>query len=242
MISGETLIFGHRGAMAEAPMNTLAAFELAYEQGAQGVELDTQLSKDGQPIVLHDFSVDATTDGQGAAADYTLAELQRLDAGAWFSAEFAGERIPALDDVLAAFGSKLFINVEIKSRLSGRDALSQAVANCITRHALLDRVIVSSFDPLLLRSFRAHCPQAMIGFLHYRGADARLVDGADQDAMHPWHELVDAAYMEGARASGSFVNVWTVNDERRARQLKGLGVNGIITDMPAKILTALKEC
>lgn len=242
MTSGQTLVFGHRGAMADAPMNTLAAFALAHEQGAQGIELDTQLSKDGQPIVLHDFTVDATTDGRGAAADFTLAELRRLDAGSWFSPEFAGERIPALDEVLAAFGGKLFINIEVKSRMTSPDALSQAVATCIERHGQLDRVIVSSFDWSLLRRFRALCPQVMIGCLYYKGNVARPPDELAAEALHPWHDLVDAASMERARTGGLFVNAWTINDGRRACQLQRLGVNGIITDTPGEILTALERC
>jgi glycerophosphoryl diester phosphodiesterase len=112
---GRTLVFGHRGAKAYAPMNTIPAFELAAQQGADGAELDVHLSRDGNPIILHDFSVDATTDGSGLARTMTLAQLKDLDAGGWFGDAFRGVRIPTLDEVFEAVGSRLYINVEIKS-------------------------------------------------------------------------------------------------------------------------------
>ena len=242
MTSSQTLVFGHRGAMASAPMNTLAAFELAHQQGAHGIELDTHLSRDGRLIVLHDFSVDATTDGQGDAAELTLAQLKRLDAGAWFSDAYAGEGIPTLDEVFEAVGEKLLINVEVKSRPALRQDVCQALASCIRAHGLAKRVLVSSFDPLLLREFRDALPGIMLGYLHAPGyVDAKQLDG-DFAALHPHHTMIDAAYMAGAREHGQFVNTWTVNDGRRACELMALGVNALITDDPAAMLAALAAC
>ena len=242
MTAGETLVFGHRGAMAKAPMNTLAAFKLAYQQGAQGIELDTHLSGDGALIVLHDFSVDATTDGQGEAGDLTLEQLKRLDAGAWFSAEFAGEQIPTLDEVFESVGSKLLINVEVKSRFAERQQVSQAVARCIRAHALARRVLVSSFDALLLREFRAVMPEVLLGYLHAPGYFAAEHLAGEFSALHPHETMIDAGYMNRARGQGCFVNAWTVNDGRRACDLKALGVNALITDDPAATLAALASC
>ena len=111
MYQGRTLVFGHRGARAYAPMNTIPAFELALKQGTDGVELDTHLSSDGVLIVLHDFTVDSTTDGNGYAKDMTLSELKELDAGKKFGEAFIGTCIPTLDEVFEAVGKKLFINV-----------------------------------------------------------------------------------------------------------------------------------
>ena len=242
MESGETLVFGHRGAMACAPMNTLASFQLAYEQGADGIELDVHLSQDEQLIVLHDFSVDATTNGRGAAADLTLAQLKELDAGSWFSSSFGMERIPTLDEVFDELGDKLLVNVEIKSRFSEHEMLVESVAECIRRQQMTMRTIVSSFDPRLLQHFRAKCPEVMIGFLHPPGSASTLMDGAAHEARHPWHEIIDQAYMNWAKESGFFVNAWTVNDAQRACALERLGVNSIITDHPAHIINALRQC
>ncbi|MFZ4814035.1 MAG: glycerophosphodiester phosphodiesterase, partial [Phototrophicaceae bacterium] len=109
------LVFGHRGAMAYAPMNTLAAFELAAQQGAHGIELDVWLSADDALVVIHDFEVNHTTNGEGRVGSMSLAEIKALDAGSWFSPEFAGTQIPTLDEVFETVGKKVFVNVEIKS-------------------------------------------------------------------------------------------------------------------------------
>ena len=235
----QPLVFGHRGAMASAPMNTLAAFQLAVDQGADGVELDAHLSSDGQIVVLHDFTVDATTDGSGLAADMTMAEIKRLDAGAWFAADFAGERIPTLDEVFAAFADKLYFNVELKSRPADLDALAEAAADCIRRHSMTDSTIVSSFDARLLQRFQAVCPEVMLGYLLGRNQPSALMDQVPHQARHPWHEQIDATYMRWARDAGFLVNAWTVNDAERIRALKDLGVNGIITDSPADAIRAM---
>src|SRR5512136_697214 len=109
---GRLLNIAHRGASAAAPQNTLAAFRKAVELGADGVELDVQLSADGAVVVIHDFTVDKTTDGTGRVAAKTLAELKALDAGSRFSPQFAGERIPTLAEVFEAIDGKLLVNVE----------------------------------------------------------------------------------------------------------------------------------
>ena len=242
MEAGDTLVFGHRGAMASAPMNTLASFQLAYEQSADGIELDVHFSKDQQLIVLHDFTVDATTDGYGAASDFTLADLKRLDAGSWFSPAFAGEAIPTLDEVLDSFGGKLLMNIEIKSRFTEPEALNRAVADCIERHQMAERALVSSFDPKLLKGFRAICPDVMMGYLHPPGGEVAWMNDVAHEARHPWHEQIDAAYMDWAKSAGCFVNTWTVNDTSRACTLKRLGVNCLITDDPVRIIAALESC
>lgn len=233
----ETLVFAHRGASASAPQNTLAAFEQAAQQGAQGIELDVHLTRGGHLAVIHDATVDATTDGQGAVAEMSLAQLKELDAGAWFAPDFAGERIPTLDEVFAAVGRRLFINVEIKSSAQG---IENAVADCLRRNQMLSRVLVSSFDPDVLRRLRPLI-NVPLGFL------CPAIDAAHDAmrfcvALHPWQKSVDAEAMRRAREIGCLVNVWTVNDPARACELKSLGVHSIITDQPAAILAALRQC
>lgn len=245
MNAGETLVFGHRGAMAQAPMNTLAAFELARKRGADGIELDVQLSRDGQLVVVHDDTVDATTDGRGRVADLTLAELKRLDAGAWFSQRFAGERIPTLDEVFDGFGSALLINVEIKASRAQGDRLDKRLADCIQRHNMRERIIVSCFDPFVLRRIRPMMPTVMQGYLYAPDMPASYTLPPNElrhEARHPRQDMVDEGYMEWARTQGYYVNVWTVNDVERALRLKRLGVNVIMTDEPGRIISALNPC
>lgn len=243
--SGKTLVFGHRGAMARAPMNTLAAFELARSEGADGIELDLRLSRDGHLVVIHDDLVDATTDGLGSVADLTLAEVKRLDAGSWFSDSYAGETIPTLDEVFDAFGPALFINIEIKSSRDSVDRMEKALAQCIRRHNMRERIIVSCFDPVVLRRIRGMMPTVMMGFLYQPDMPAEHylpLKKLWHEARHPRHDMVDEGYMNWARAQSYFVNVWTVNDRQRAIELRDLGVNAIITDAPGKIISALRQC
>ena len=242
MYANAPLVFGHRGAQAYAPPNTLPAFQLAVEQGAHGSELDVHRSKDGHPVVIHDFSVDATTDGSGHVADLTLAELKALDAGGWYAPGYAGVTIPTLDEVFEAVGKHLFINIEIKSNTQETDGVEQVVAECIRRHAMEERVIVSAFNPLALRRFRDLMPDVPIGFLYAKdspdSAHALIADFA-VEALHPEDILINPLLVEKAHNAGQRVNAWTVNDVEQARQLVEMGVDCIITDAPDRILAAL---
>ena len=241
MESGQSLVFGHRGAMAYAPMNTLAAFELAYKQGAAGIELDVHCSKDGHPVIVHNFTLDETTNGEGAVSGKSLAELKTLDAGGWYADDFAGEPIPSLDEVFESLGKKLLINIEIKSILPNTDGLEQATADCIQRHQMQARVLVSSFSPYALQRFKRILPTVMTGFLYASEAQTDIqAVAADipHQARHPHHNMVDETYMRWAKANHYYVNTWTVNSPERARELKKLGVNAVITDCPDMIMAA----
>ncbi|PJF39879.1 MAG: glycerophosphodiester phosphodiesterase [Chloroflexi bacterium] len=239
-----TLIFGHRGASAYAPMNTIPAFELAAEQGADGIELDVHLTTDGEIVIVHDFTVDASTDGEGCVAEMSLAQLKALDAGSWFDDRFTGTRIPTLDDVFAAVGEKLYINIEIKSASLRSNGVEQAVAQKVAQFDMQERVLISSFNPFALRRFRKAAPEIPIGFLHHPNYYPRLryaLIGLKPQADHPFHEVIDEAYMNKARQRHQAVNTWTVNDTTRAIELRELGVNVVMTDYPDVIKTALSE-
>lgn len=236
------LIFGHRGASADAPMNTLAAFELAAEQGADGIELDVHRSSDGAVVVLHDFDVDATTDGSGPISAMTLDQIKVLDAGKWFGEQFTGLRVPTLDEVFDAVGQKLFVNVEIKSRTAETDGVEQAVADCIARHRMAERVLVSSFNPLALHRFREIAPDVPVAALDASAIPDSLREmmrDFPHEAVHPHMDQVTAELVGEARRAGRRVNVWTVNDTDRARELAALGVDAIITDVPGVLRAAL---
>lgn len=242
MYQRKPLIFGHRGASSDAPMNTIPAFELALQQGVDGVELDVQLSKDGEVVVIHDFTVDATTDASGPVASFSLAELRRLDAGSWFEPRFAGTRIPTLDEVFEAVGRDLYINVEIKSITVDSNGLEASVAQCIARHNMQRRVIVSSFNPLSLIEFRKVMADVPLGYLYAPDFPTMPLEMTSQlvyEANHPLHEMIDADYMAVNAALGYRTNTWTVNDPERAIVLRDLGVDMLITDKPSLILDAL---
>jgi glycerophosphoryl diester phosphodiesterase len=227
------LIIGHRGASAEMPENTLAAFGLAAEQGADGIELDVQLSADGRLVIIHDFDLSRTTNGRGKVSEMTAAELQTLDAG-------AGQTIPTLDDLFEMLGSQLLYNIELKY-FGWRDVgVEAAVADRITAYHLENRVLVSSFNPLAVRRARRHLPRTIpVALIRGQGLLKYSYLLAAGEADHPHYSLVDAAYLRWAQRRGYRVNVWTVDDPVEARRLADLGVNGLITNKPDVIKQAL---
>jgi len=224
----------------------LAAFEKAIELGADGIELDVHFCADGVPVVLHDFTVDATTDGSGRVADLTLAQLKQLDAGTRFDPAFAGERIPTLDEVLRAVGSRLLLNIELKSTSLGDNGLERAVVALVEQHDLSRRVLFSSFNPFSLRRAKRIAPHIPAGLLYDQGLSlplrrAWLAFLAPHEARHPHYKMVDARYMAWARRRGYRVNTWTVDDPAEMRRLIGLGVNGIITNVPDVLRSVLES-
>ena len=237
------LIFGHRGASAYAPMNTLPAFRLAYEMGADGIELDVHRTRDNEIVIVHDFSVDGSTNGSGRVQDMTLSELKALDAGSWFEPRFAGVQIPTLDETFDAVGDKLILNIEIKSMPGQDDGLERLLAAKVWEYAMQDRVIVSSFNPTALIRFREAAPQIAIGMLSFPGSpfsSAISSAGLDFEAVHPYVDEVNRALISDAHGNGQRVNTWTVNDPDVAKSLWEMDIDGIITDKPDIIRSAIE--
>lgn len=231
------LNFAHRGASHEAPANTLAAFLLAVDLGAEGIELDVHLSKDGHIVVIHDFDVSATTDGQGLVRDKTLAELKDLDAGSWFDPVFAGQRIPTLQEVIDAVGRRLLLNIELKVKGWGDGGLVAKVVQAVEQNGLVDRVILSSFNPLAVWRVKRRNPQIATGLLYADGMPlflrkAWLRKLARPTALHPHYTMVDAHYVWWANRQGYRVNVWTADDPADMSRLMRQGVDIIITNRP----------
>jgi glycerophosphoryl diester phosphodiesterase len=213
----------------DGPENTITAFALAAEQGADGIELDVQLSADGVPVVIHDRDVKRTTDGQGAVSKLSLEQLQGLDAG-------DGRPVPTLDEVFEIFGPSLLYNVELKSGFWPDKKLAAAVAERIEGHQLEDRVLVSSFNFVAVRQagryLSPRTPTALIRMSGFSAVGHRFVSsGAD----HPYYSLVNERYMAWAARRNLGVNVWTVDDPAEAQRLARLGVQGIMTNKPGFI-------
>lgn len=229
------LILAHRGASAYAPENTLAAFNLAFELGADGIELDVSLTRDGIPVVIHDDTVDRTTNGRGAVNQFTLAELQQLDASNRME-KYRGEKIPTLEEVLRAVGKRGLINIEIKSTGLKTDGVEGAVLAAIENTGA-PRVLISSFNPLVLRRMLLLDPRLPRGLLYaprlpifLRRAWLRpLVRPA---ALHPHFSMVTRELVQWAHTRGYQVNTWTVDEPEVARRLIEWGVDGIITNKP----------
>jgi len=247
--SARPIFFAHRGASAHAPENTLAAFDLALRHEADAFELDAKLSADGQVVVIHDQTVDRTTDGEGDVGNMTLAALQELDAGSFFDIAFRGERIPTLAQVFEAFGHKTYINVELTNYAFPNDDLPERVAELVKHHRLEKRVLFSSFNPRALLKARRLIPEVPLGLLALpgrRGWWARSWLGrivVSYDALHPESTDVTAGLVASAHRRGHRVNVWTVNQPEEMKRLFALGVDGIFTDDPKlarQVLTTSK--
>ena len=230
------LVVAHRGASAAAPENTLAAFDLALEQGARFVECDVHLSADGVPVVIHDETVDRTTDGGGSVADLTLAQLQALDAGRWLGPRFAGQSIPTLDATLALCAGKARVFVELK-RGGGQALVDSALASIA---ASACDVAVISFGPDEVSAVAKSRADLPLGFLVGRGrvlahgVPSVLTAATEMGAtfISPQHDVVDAAFVILAQRANLPVSVWTVDDPGRMNALSDLGVDAVTTNRP----------
>ena len=207
----------------------MAAFAAAVECGADGLELDIHLSRDGVPIVIHDETLDRTTDGHGRVCCKSWSQLQRLDAGSWFSEEFAGESIPALEEVLKTFGGRVRLNLEIKAFDAGL-----AVLELLQRYPDAESV-VSSFDCRLLERLRATDASLPIAVLFASGNwrhAVSLAAGLRSVAFHPETGQVGRPMITACRQAQLPVHVWTVDDPVTAKSLLRAGVNGLFTNDP----------
>lgn len=233
------IVFGHRGACAHAPENTIASFRLAVEQGADFIELDAKLSKDHQVMVIHDPTVDRTTNGKGKVNELSLAELQKLDAGSHFGSKFAGEKIPLLDEVFKAVGKEVFVNVELTNYSSNNDDLIPLVADIVKVNQMEERILFSSFLPKNLAKIHELVPKAPTAILCLSGLSGLfsrsfLMTRVSPKVIHPYLSDTTAGLVEREHKRGRRVHVWTVNEESDMRNLLKIGVDGIFTDDPQK--------
>ncbi|WP_339782225.1 glycerophosphodiester phosphodiesterase family protein [uncultured Thalassospira sp.] len=234
-------IIAHRGASIEAPENTIAAFRIAQVRGVNWIECDVTLSADAQCVLIHDDTLDRTTNGSGPIHEHSLATLRTLDAGAWFSDIYKGERIPTLSETLDTLAAlEMGINLEIKP--SGCDAmlLAERVASEIgNRHDV--PVLLSSFDPDVVAAMADLCPALDCGWLVEEiPADWKTrYDALKAAALHVDQKQLTAE--KCAEITGEKVPLicYTVNDPDRARTLLSWGVRAIITDNPALMTTAI---
>jgi glycerophosphoryl diester phosphodiesterase len=229
------LVIAHRGASGTCPENTLAAFRRAAAMGAHMVELDVQLTRDGGVVVIHDWTLERTTDGAGAVRERTLADIRRLDAGSWFGPAFRDTQVPTLAEVLAAV--ELPINVELKP--VGDDGLeARALAVVESAHALA-RVVFSSFDDGALMRLRARSAHATLAVLRNRGPVTDAVACAERVGARALHLRKDGATADAVRVAaraGLPVRAWTVNEHEEMDRLVAAGVEGVFTDFPERFL------
>lgn len=234
-----TVIFAHRGASSLAPENTLASFGLAVQDQADAIELDAKLSSDGHVVVIHDQTIDRTTDGKGKVNELTLADLKTLDAGSKFATKYTGEKIPTLDEVFEHVGRKLLVNVELTNYQTPKDDLVQKVAEIVRRHDLARRVLFSSFLPKNLIMIKQIIPSSTVALLclpGITGAFSRSIfmKRVSPHIIHPYLSDVNSYFIKTEHSRGRRVHVWTVNKDSDLKKMAALGVDGVFTDDPGK--------
>jgi glycerophosphoryl diester phosphodiesterase len=242
-MTGRPLIVGHRGASGYAPENTLASFGLALEQGADVVELDVHLSRDGEVVVIHDERLERTTDGRGFVHQHTLAELKRLDAGAWHEPRFAGERLPALSEVLEWAAGRAYLAIEIKNAPIFYDGIEAAIVEQLDRHRMRERALVISFDHVALRRVRELDPGLQTGAIYAcRPADQiALALATGVQVLEPQWSFVRPDDVAAAHAAGLRVSTWATSEPEALRRLVAAGVDGIATNHPDVLAAVLAE-
>jgi len=246
---GRPLVAAHRGASLEAPENTMAAFRLAVELGADYLELDVQRSSDGRLVVIHDATVDRTTDGSGEVGRLPYAVLRTLDAGSWFGKQYAGERIPSLDEVLDTYLGRTGLLLELKNPDSYPgivEQLSDELAVRLRRSPeSASRLIVQSFDHGAVRRFHEKLPTVATAVLTSGRGELRLAKLREYAgyASYVNAHIGDLTLKASGRlhALGMKTFVWTVHTRRQARKLGHLGISGVVTDNPAAFLPNAKQ-
>ena len=238
------LLLAHRGASADAPENTLTAFQEAVAQGADGVELDAMVCGSGEVVVCHDERLDRLARKDWVVRTTPWWKLQRADVGTPLG--FAPARIPLLEEVLDMLPSHFLINIELKCDEVDDGGLSQQVAALVTRRGLEGRVVLSSFNPLCLFRVAAAAPGLRRGFLidpdKRWGPQAYLVSPlVSSHSVHPYNEACTPERVAEWRRRGLRVAVWTVDDPERARALEAMGVSYLITNTPRAMREALRR-
>ena len=247
------MILGHRGASALAPENTLAAFSRAISDGADGIEFDVRLSRDGMAVVIHDASLKRTGLIDRPVGELTASKLREVDVGSWFAESFSGERLPTLAQVVELFSANDgLLYVEMKCEPDEGEALAAEVVRLTRNSEMVDRVVVESFDhsaiaaikridsrirtaalfePKLTRPISTIRPLKMV--------DVAVAVAADEVALH--HTLAAERVVKRARQAGLEVVIWTVEDPDWIKRARALGIKALISNDPGSMLRHRNE-
>lgn len=234
------LKIGHRGAAGYCPENTFASFKKAIDLGVDYLEIDVQMTKDGELVVIHDSTVNRTTNGKGKVKDYTLKEIQNLDAGSWFDWKFAGEQIPSLAEFFDEFAGKTGILLELKKPSLYPLIVEKTAEELIKRKLTTGdkQIIIQSFDRDSLKRFHELLPSIPIGIL-LKNAGVNIISNKDLRSftsyvtyVNPKITMVNKRLIKRIHHHGLKTIIWTVKKTNEVKKLKNLQVEGIITDFP----------
>ena len=229
------ILLAHRGDKDHAPENTLPSFAQAIQKGADGVELDAKLTADGHVIVIHDATVNRTTDGSGKIQSFTLDAIRKLDAGSWFDKSFAGTQVPLLEDVFETVGRDKLINIELTNYATPRDGLVNKVCDLIKKHNNQSQILFSSFFSRNLKiasQLLPNVPRGLLAMPGLAGLWARSFGFmfGDYQALHPHNTSANREQVQRVHRVKRRVHVWTANTPGEIKRLNDCGVDGMFTD------------
>ena len=232
-------IIGHRGYHAKYPENTLASFQAAIAAKSSMIELDVTLSADRRMVVIHDATLERTTNGKGSVADFTLAELKQLDAGSWFDSQYANQTIPELSEVLDLAKDHVYVNIEIKSYSYEShhppDAIEKQVVKLLRHKNLLDTCMISSFDVNILEQVAFMKNPPAIAFISKKPATPKTVQMCTRlntFSWHPDHRVVTRNQVEQMHEAGIRVFPYKVDTLADYNRMCNMRVDGVITNDP----------
>jgi len=239
------LIYAHRGASKVAPENTMSAFELAYDMKADGLELDVQLTKDGHVVVVHDDTVDRTSNGKGVVEELYYDDLKKLDFGSWKDNQYVGESIPLLKDICKFVKDKnMLLNIEIKPTMKSSE-IEEKVIDICKSFDVVDLVVVSSFNHYCLKSIKKQCKEIDTAILYQSGiikAGRYARHTVKADGIHPHKHAIVAECVRSAVKNGIKIRPWTVDNVNLFKKLaKVKYITGVITNKPDAMINALDE-
>ena len=240
------MIIAHRGDLETAPENTLPAFRRALAGGADGVELDVRLTRDGQLVVFHDRSLDRTSNGTGPVDHYTLAEVRSLDVGSWFSPAFKGESAPTLDEVFEVLPKDYLINVEMKVIIKGMKLIADRVAEIIRRHQRQKSCLVASFNPVALFHLRRLEPRIARGYIWSRSHPYPIRSRWFMPLVKAhWYDpdidTYNATLHQKFQRRGRPVLAWDVDFGSDLKAMASLRLDAVVTESLAAMVQRKKE-
>lgn len=251
-INKKPIVIAHRGASAYAPENTLAAIKKAIEMGVDMVEIDVQLTKDKQIVLMHDLTVDRTTNGKGRVKDLSFNEIRKLDAGSWFAPQFAGEKVPTLEEVIETVKGKCKLLIEVKRVKTKKPEIEAKIIQLIDKYNAHKWCIVQSFETEVVKNIQAidntiECHKLVTMNLSVLPLhlDSRIKTGTiykykSVQAINPYFKMLNKRKVDKIHGRGQKILTWTVNEKEDMKRMIELGVDGIITNYPDRLMELLK--
>jgi glycerophosphoryl diester phosphodiesterase len=245
----EFTTIAHRGASAYYPENTMESFQGAISMGADMIEFDVQLTRDGEVIVFHDEKLTRCTNGKGRVADYTLVELKKLDAGSWFGKEYQGAKIPTLEETLSLCRDKIAVNIEIKTEAVDENiwnGIEEKSMNIVEMRGMREHVVFSSFDPRAIKHLKEidrTVAAAVLFEKEYYGSKSpsEIIELLGADTFNCSKNELSKKWLINLKLNNIPVNVYTVNDKKNIRRFLDMAVSGIFTNKPDILKAVLAD-